>query len=373
VLVALRLVFQYANDPASFAGDFFKVLSLAFGTVGALVASRRPRNPIGWIFITGALLVALSDFAEQYAVYTVVTKPGAFPGGLFMGWVRLWASVLGFYLIFTFTFLLFPNGRLLSKRWLPVSWFAAGAAGSLTLAAAFQPAPLFGIPSIQNPYGIQALADLLWLQLLLFLTVLFSVGVSAASVILRFRRARPEESQQLKWIALAAGLLILYEAVIALLQLFAPQYVPGVELAEAPVFVALPVSVGIAILKHHLYDIDLIIRRTLVYGALTGTLTLIYFSGVVLFQSILPFGSQASIVLSTLLIAAMFSPLRRRIQIDIDRRFFRQKYDAEKILAAFSENLRTEVELERLGASLIAVAEETLQPEQISLWLAPRS
>src|SRR3990172_3923777 len=133
VLVALRLVLQYLNDPSSFLGNLFKILSLSFATVGALVASRRPENPVGWIFGAGALLLALSDFAEQYAVYALVTRPGALPGGVMMAWIRLWASTLSFSLMFTFTLLLFPNGRLLSQRWQPVLWLAAGTIGVLTV------------------------------------------------------------------------------------------------------------------------------------------------------------------------------------------------------------------------------------------------
>ena len=142
VLVAIRLALQYVNDPSSFLGNLFKVLSLAFATVGALVASRRPENPIGWIFGAGAFLLALSDFAEQYAIYALVTKPGVLSGGMVMGWIRLWASTLGFYLIFTFTLLLFPSGRLLSQRWRPVMWFAVGIGGCWPLPQRSNQAPL---------------------------------------------------------------------------------------------------------------------------------------------------------------------------------------------------------------------------------------
>jgi hypothetical protein len=374
VLVALRLVLQYLNDPASFLGNLFKVLSLAFATVGALVASRRPQNPIGWILEAGALLLALSDFAEQYAVYTLVTEPGALWGGWFMGWIRLWASTLGFYLIFTFTFLLFPSGRLLSRRWLPVMWFAVGVAGLLTVTAALQPGSFSFIPSLQNPYGIDAKAGVLsQVNGIVNSLVRASVGSSALSVILRFRRAQGEERQQFKWIAYAAALLILYAIVGVFVETLSPQYALALESAEAPVFVALPVAVGIAILKYRLYDIDLIIRRTLIYGILTAALALVYFGSVAVLQALFSAvtGQQQSplvIVLSTLAIAALFAPLRRHVQNAIDHRFYRRKYDAEKTIANFSAFLRDEVDLDRLETALLSVIEETFQPESLSLW-----
>lgn len=374
VLVALRLVLQYANNPATFLGNLFKVLSLAFATVGAVIAWRRPENPIGWIFGTGALLLALSDFAKQYAIYALVTKPGALLGGVVMGWIRLWASTLGFYLIFTFTLLLFPNGRLLSQRWRLVLWLAIGAAGLLTVMAALQPGPLSHISTVHNPFAIEGTTVVYpWVPSIVSVLILAAVGACAISVILRFRRAQGEERQQLKWIAYAAALLILYAIVGVLIQAFAPRYQLAVELAEAPVFVALPIAVGIAILNYRLYDIDLIIRRTLIYGVLTGALTLVYFGSVALLQTFFRAftGQQQSplvVVLSTLAIARLFAPLRRQMQNAVDRRFYRHKYDAEKTIAAFNTVLRDEVDLQRLETALLTIIEETIQPESLSLW-----
>ena len=379
VLVILRLVLQYMNDPASFLGNLFKVLSLAFATVGALVASRHPMNPVGWIFGAGAFLLAFSDLAQQYAIYALVTNPGALSGGMFMGWIRLWASTLGFYLIFTFTLLLFPNGRLLSRRWRPVMWLAVGAAGLLIVTAALQPGPFIHFPSIHNPFGIEGSPGLLsWVNGIVNFLVLAVVGASTISVLLRFRSAQGEERQQLKWIAYAAALLIFYAIVGVVIQILAPRYLLVVESAEAPVFVALPVAVGIAILKYRLYDIDLIIRRTLIYSALTAALALVYFGSVALLQTFFRAftGQQQSplvVVLSTLAIAALFAPLRRKMQNAIDRRFYRHKYDAENSIAAFSAVLRDEVDLQRVEAALLSVIEETFQPESLSLWMRETS
>ncbi len=378
-LVSLRLVLQYVNDPSSFLSDLFKVLSLAFATVGALVASRRPKNPVGWIFVAGALLLALSDFSEQYAIYALVTKPGTLPGGMVMGWIRLWASTLGFYLVFTFTLLLFPDGPLLSHHWRLVLWLAVGAAGLLTVTATLQPGPFSFIPSIHNPYGIDASVGVLSLVngIVNFL-VLAAVGSSAISVILRFRLSRGEERQQIKWIAYAAVLLILYAIVGVLIEMLLPQYALALELAEAPVVVALPIAVGIAILRYRLYSIDLIIRRTMIYGALTGALALAYFGCVVVLEALFHVvtgqqQSQLVIVLSTLAIVVLFAPLRREVQNAIDRRFYRRKYDAEKTIATFSAFFRNEGDLDRLEPALLSVIEETFQPESLSLWMRETS
>lgn len=373
-LVALRLVLQYANDPASFLGNLFKVLSVAFATVGALVASRRPQNPIGWILAAGALLLALSDFAEQYAVYALVTEPGALSGGVVMGWIRLWASTLGFSLMFTFTLLLFPNGRLLSQHWRVVMWFAVIALGLLTVTAALQPGPFHFLPSVNNPFAIEGTTGVYpWVQGIVSILILAAVGASAISVILRFRRALGQERQQIKWIAYAAALLILYAIVGVFVETLSPQYALALEWAEVPVFVALPIAVGIAILKNRLYDIDLIIRRTLIYGILTVALALVYFGSVAVLQALLSAvtdqqQSPLVIVLSTLAIAALFAPLRRHVQSAIDLRFYRRKYHAEKTIAAFGAVLREELDLDQLETALLSVIEETFQPESLSLW-----
>ena len=331
-LVALRLLLQYVNDPASFLGNLFKVLSLAFATVGALIASRRPENPVGWIFGAGALLLALADFAEQYAVYALVTRPGALPGGVIMAWIRLWAGTLGFSLIFTFTLLLFPNGRLLSRRWRSVMWLAVGATGLVTITAALQPGPFRLIPSINNPLGIEGAAGL-WVQGIVDVLVLAAVGASAISLILRFRRARGEERQQLKWVAYAAALLIFFAIVTGLIEGLAPQYQLAVDVAEAPVFVALPIAVGIAILKYRLYDIDLLINRSLVYGTLTALLLALFGASLIaisqVFQNFAG-GPLVAVAGSAGAFGIIFQPARRRLQRFVDQRFYNIQIDYQK-------------------------------------------
>ncbi len=333
-LVALRLLLQYVNDPASFLGNLYKVLSLAFATVGALIASRRPENPVGWIFGAGSLLLALSDFAEQYAVYALVTQPGALPGGVVMAWTRLWAGSLGFALMFTFTLLLIPNGRLLSPRWRPMLWLAVGATGLITITAALQPGPFWFIPSVNNPLDIGgATAVFPWVEFFVGVLLLAAVGASAVSLILRFRRARGEERQQLKWIAYAAALLILFAIVALTIEGLAPEYQFAVDIAEVPVVVALPFAVGLAILKYRLYDIDLLINRSLVYGALTVLLSALF--GVSLmaisqvFQNFAG-GPLVAVAVSAGAFGIIFQPARRRLQRFVDRRFYNIQIDYQK-------------------------------------------
>lgn len=340
-LVALRLLLQYLNDPASFLGNLFKVLSLAFATVGALIASRRPANPVGWIFGAGALLLALSDFAEQYAVYALVTRPGALPGGVMMAWIRLWASTLSFPLMFTFTLLLIPNGRLLSQRWRPVMWLAAGAIGLLTVTIALQPGPfrlipsIFRlIPSINNPFGIEGAAGVLpWVQDIVGLLILTAEGASAISLILRFRRARGEERQQLKWVAYAATLFILFYIVAVPFQILAPQYQDAVESASVPILAALPIAVGIGILKYRLYDIDLLINRSLVYGTLTALLLALFGVSLIaisqVFQNFAG-GPLVAVAVSAGAFGIIFQPARRRLQRFVDQRFYNIQIDYQK-------------------------------------------
>ncbi|OGO47243.1 MAG: hypothetical protein A2W37_15140 [Chloroflexi bacterium RBG_16_63_12] len=338
-LVALRLLLQYVNDPASFLGNVFKVLSLAFATVGALIASRRPENPVGWIFGAGALLLALSDFAEQYAVYALVTWPGALPGGVMMAWIRLWASTLSFPLMFTFTLLLFPNGRLLSRRWRPVMWLAVGATGLVAITAALQPGPFSErvpgfVPSINNPFGIEGAAGVLpWVEDIVGLLILTAEGASAISLILRFRRARGEERQQLKWVAYAATLFILFYIVAVPFQRLASQYRDAVESASVPVLAALPIAVGIAILKYRLYDIDLLINRSLVYGTLTALLLALFGVSLIaisqVFQNFAG-GPLVAVAVSAGAFGIIFQPARRRLQRFVDQRFYDIQIDYQK-------------------------------------------
>jgi hypothetical protein len=352
---------------------------LSFATVGALVASRRPKNPIGWILCVMGLATGAAFFAQGYADYALIARPGSLPGGEIAVWSLSWSGNI-LTVAPTFLLLLFPDGRLPSRSWRPVAWVAAGATVVSVVGAAFKP----GVPDddysmVTNPLGIGGtFGDLLNLMNVaggaLLAVALF---LSIISIVVRLRRSRGEERQQIKWIVYAGAIMVA--------AFLAGSVVPGdsepvVDLLWVVGFVALvgiPVAAGIAILKYRLYDIDILINRTLVYGALTATLALVYLGGVATtqatFRALTGQEEQPhlAIVVSTLAIAALFNPLRRRIQGFIDRRFYRRKYDARKTLAAFSAKLRDETDLEALNRELVGVVRETMQPAHVSLWLRP--
>ncbi len=360
--------------------DFcFWLLFVSFATVGALVASRWPRNAIGWIFCWLGLSFSLGSASEEYALYALVTEAGSLPGAEGMLWLTAWFGGPIVFALFALVFLLFPDGRLPSRRWRPVVWLELVAVVCL-VAWAFEPGPLgnLGLVRVSNPFGVQGAAALLgtlsWVGFYMTLAVAVAGGIS---LVVRFRRARGVERQQIKWFAFSG---VVFCAVFAAGPfLWALPQSPATAWIWPVLFLAgastIPVAVGIAILRHRLYDIDLLINRTLVYGSLTAILLAGYFGGIVglqrLFVALTGERSTLAVVASTLLIAALFNPLRRRIQGFIDRRFYRRKYDAAKTLEAFSTTLRDETDLEVLDSELVGVVRETMQPAHVSLWLRP--
>jgi hypothetical protein len=360
--------------------DFcFWLLFVSFATVGALVASRWPKNAIGWIFCWLGLSFSLGSASEEYALYALVTDAGSLPGAEGMVWLTAWFGGPIVFALFAIVFLLFPNGRLPSRRWRPVVWLELVAIVCL-VAFAFEPGRLgnLGLVRVSNPLGIQGAAALLgtlsWVGFYMTLAVAVAGGIS---LVVRFRRARGVERQQIKWLAFSG---VVFCAVFAAGPfLWSLPQSPATAWIWSVLFLAgastIPVAVGIAILRYRLYDIDVIINRTLVYGSLTVILALVYLGGVVALQGAFrTFTGQEStlaVVASTLAIAALFNPLRRRIQGFIDRRFYRRKYDATKTLAAFSAKLRDETNLDALNAELMGVIRETMQPAHVSLWLRP--
>ena len=354
---------------------------LAFGTflvVGVLIASRRPENLIGWMFCSIGLASAWEFFAQEYAFYALVTQPGTLPGGVWMAWTQIWTAGIAWPLMF-FALLLFPNGRLPSPRWWPFAWFAATTFILLGVLAAFEPGRLLGV-RVPNPTGIEQAAGIIALSQSIIIPI--TVGIvlaTAASVIVRFRRARGEERQQLKWLAYTAGFLgALLGLNVLNFQVLHNRFLEfAVGIPGIVAIAAVPAAIGVAILRYRLYDIDIVINRTLLYGSLTATLLAVYFGGVATSQAILRAltgheqQTQLAVVVSTLAIAALFNPVRRRIQSFIDRRFYRSKYDARKTLEAFSVKLRDETNLQALKKDLVGVVRETMQPAHVSLWLHP--
>ncbi len=368
---AMFLAIQNGNADVTSAP--FAVAFTAFMLVGALIVARRPGNPLGWIFSAAGLLIATGLLAQEYAEYSYLTKPGPLPGRIVAVWYTSWYWYPSMGLMFVFTLLYFPTGRLLSRRWRVLAAVAWASLIAVTILAIF--APVLQIQDedkvISNPIGIRALGTVEQSIAGSVLSVLFvcSLAGALASLVVRFRRSEGEERQQLKWFTYAGGL-------VALLPIIFVIPLPGVtsDLIFAFVLAFLPIATGIAILKYRLYGIDVIINRTLVYGILTLSLALVYVSGVVLFGGALrsltgQANNNLAVAASTLGVAALFRPARSRIQSFIDRRFYRRRYDAAQTLESFSARLREEVELRTLTAHLLAAVSDTVQPAHVSLWL----
>jgi PAS domain S-box-containing protein len=352
------------------------IIAISFSTVGAIITPRLPpKNPIGWIFCSIGLIAGMRLFVSEYAIVTLLAEPRSvpaiLPGGEVLAWISSWLWVLHIGL-FVFLALLFPDGRLPSSRWRPFAWLVGVVIVTGTVSVALWPETAAGFDLVNHPLGIEVATD----TMNPVETILYALGlVAAASPLVRLRRSMGVERQQLKWFAYAVAVL----ATSAILAYVVSESVRVVWLGWASFMlviasvVGLPVAVGIAILRYRLYNIDLLLNRTLVYGALTAVLAAVYFGSIVLFQALFRAftgqESQVAVVVSTLAIAALFTPLRLRIQSFIDRRFYRRKYDARKTLEAFSAKLRIETDLDALSSELIDVIRETMQPTRVSLWL----
>ncbi len=342
---------------------------LPFSVVGAIIASRHPRNAIGWLFCSVGVAIGLNSFAGDYAEFWLASGFGISILGETAAWFSSWLWVLLVFVPASFLLLLFPDGQLPSPRWRPVAWgVALGTVGSV-VGYALRAGPLADFPQIANPYGVDSPA----VGMVGIAGSIVAAGcmvASAVSLVVRLRRAGSEQRQQIKWLAYGGALVV---CGVFAGGLTIPWSVPVSIVIMSLSVLGLPVFTGIAILRHHLYDIDLLINRTFVYGSLTVTLVALYFGAVVAFQRLFVVltgeGSTLAVVASTLLIAALFTPLRQRIQSFIDRRFYRRKYDAAKTLASFNARLRDETELKTLSRDVVGVVRETVQPAHVSLWL----
>jgi hypothetical protein len=381
VALAVLLVLNTPPVPAR-GGPNLDVLAavpfLTYATVGAFVASRRPENAVGWLLCGMGLVFAFHAFAGAYADYALVARPGSLPGGVVMLWVSTgWLSVPGMLLGVVLLILLFPDGRPPNRGLWTVAWMAVGGATLGALSSAVSPGPMNGYEAVPNPFGVSRSVDeeVMWpLAALGVVVLLISWVASVISLHLRLDGARGAEREQIKWFAYAAALLLFGVFVgFPAADAMGGPWANFVLLVTG--FSLLPLAVGFAIFRHHLYDVNVVVNRTLVYGALTAILAGIYFGGVTATQAILQTLTgqqelpQLAIVASTLVIAALFSPLRRRLQGFIDKRFYRRKYDARKILEAFSARLRNETDLDALRDEVIRVVRNTMQPEHASLWL----
>jgi len=352
-------------------------LTVAFSVVGALIASHRPGNPIGWIFCAAALFQGLSNSGYEYATYALITNPGSLPLGAEMSWLGQWIWAPGLGLILAFLPLLFPDGRPPSRRWRPVGWLGGLSIILISTMGAILLWPERGLALLRpESAGEEGTSHVLFVVVdRIAFPMMLVAGLGAViSLFVRYRRARGDERQQIKWFASASALTLVFVFVFEVL-VNTEGGLLGVVFAvlSLPLVSAVPVATGIAIFKYRLYDIDRIVSRALVYAVLTASLVLVYLGGVIslqyVFRSLGGGESSLAVVASTLLISALFIPLRRRVQGFIDRRFYRKKYDAKKTLEAFSARLRDETNLEILAGDLVTVVGETVQPAHVSLWM----
>ena len=381
---------------APFAQSEFPVLIILIALVdvwiitGALIISRHPQNPVGWLLCVGLFVAAFDMLAAGYEAYDTYLFHASLPGvELALVWLKLdYQGPIGLA-AFTLIVLLFPDGKFSSSSWRKVAWTTIGALLLFLPLQAVEPGPVdpFFLPSRTNPLGIDVS---LWVFLKPLMWTAFSIlalcyGAAFLSLIVRLRNSRGDVRQQIKWPLFPVGLYGVFLTLFFMGNAVGSEFIIGISIGIGQLAVAgIVIAIAFAIFKYRLYDVDLIIRRTLAYSLLTGMLTLLYFSGVVLLQNVLTPGSrpgvleetsaigespQIAVVFSTLMIAALFTPLRQRIQAFIDRRFYRQKYDAEAAFAEFAEVTRRETDLIHLTDLLAETVQETLQPEQLSLWL----
>src|SRR5215218_6221245 len=354
------LSFVGETDDASVVANLITLLP--FSIVGAIIASRQPRNAIGWLFCGVGVTVGLNSFAGDFAEFWLTSDFGVSSLGETAAWFSSWLWIILVFVPLSLLLLLFPDGRLPSPRWRPVAWgVALGTAGGV-VGYALRAGPLADFPQIANPYGVDS-------------PVVWMVGVAgsilaagsmvgcAVSLIVRLRRSGSGQRQQIKWLAYGGAVLVggVFAGALAI-----PWSVPVSILIMSVSLLGLPVFTGIAIVRYHLYDIDILINRTLVYASLTALLVAVYVGSVVLLQGALRAltgqESQLAVVASTLAVAAIFNPLRHRIQAFVDRRFYRSKYDARKTLESFSAKLRDETNLVALSDDLVGMVRETMQP-----------
>ncbi|MGI8773961.1 MAG: hypothetical protein ACR2KQ_02920 [Actinomycetota bacterium] len=355
--------------------DFGGIPFLAFGVMGGFVAARQPRNPIGWLFLVVGGMPMLGFFSSAYATRAIVLDPGSLPFAHVPAWISSWAWIPGVATLLTFCLLLYPDGRLPSRRWrfvpLGASFLLLGAiAGTAFMPGKMEPFEEGG-PRVDNPFGIEGAGPYLepLASASFGLLVLFG-ALSVASLVCRFRASRWQQRQQIKWFMYPAAVLVAVVVLEAPLQRLLGDGISALFFIVA--ILLLPVGTGVGILKHGLFDIDVVINRTLVYLSLTALLVGAYLGVVLLLQQVLSgvtVDSDIAVAASTLVVAALFRPLRSKVQRFIDRRFYRHKYDAATTVASFSNRVRDEVDLDELSRYLIETVRLTMQPAHMSIWI----
>jgi len=340
---------------------------LTYPFVGTLLAVRRPRNPLGWLLLLLGIGFTLSFFTSEYVGRATISG-WPLPGAVWVAWLSTWTFVLNVSIAFGWIPLLFPTGRVLSPRWLPVAWGVGIVTVAGAAAAALDPVPLeAGGATFTNPVGVQALEAPIGVINALILPAMAILGVlSLASLLLRFRRSQGVERQQLRWFLLATAMFL-----ASLVATFATG-VEGLFIVALVAAAGIPIAVGIAILRYRLYDIDRLISRTIGWALVTAVLVAVFVAGVVVFQAILAPITKANtfaVAVSTLMAFGLFQPLRRRVQRAVDRRFDRARYDGQTTTAQFADQIRNEVDLGRLRSALVSTATDAVRPTSSRLWL----
>jgi hypothetical protein len=338
---------------------FGDVVNMAIPVMGFVLASRRPQNRIGWLALAAGLTLGLSSFTGQYGQRALVAAPGSLPAGPLALWVSTWMWPISLAMV-AFMFLLFPTGRLRSPRWRPAAWFV-GAVFALSTAALIAGAtgewanPFASFGQLVRPPAAAAMIT----------SLLAALAVSGAAIVVRFARSGGEERLQLKWFAAASVLVV--TTFIALI--LTNSHSVAAAILNNLAFLCLDVAIAVAVLKYRLYEIDRIISRTLTYTIVTGLLVGLYAGLVLLAIGVLSFSSPVAVAASTLAAAALFSPLRRRVQRVVDRRFNRARYDAGEMVAAFAVRLTDVVDLDAVQADLANVVQRALEPAHVSMWM----
>lgn len=381
MVVYMWLGLRNPVEPYSIEDIVFAFLLSAFPIVGWLIAVKRPQNPLGWVYLALPLLIGIGAISQEIALRAA--QPHADDTAAILLIIGGWSATIGYWLPAGPGLLLFPNGHVISKRWGWVLW------GSATLLLIFGVTFAVGAKTVclerfseasdpctrwlENPLGLISGARVSEVsKTLIMIVIALTLGVSLISVVIRYIHSNGEVRQQIKWVAWMAtmGLLTSTVSIVGGNVLGLIPVIWGDMIWVIMIYLGLPVAIGVAIFKYQLYEIDRIISQTAAYTLVVGILSAVYLAVVTLIQRILPVESQFGIIVSTLVVAALFTPLRRRIQKDIDRRFYRRKYDARQTMEAFAVSLRQEVDLDEISQSLLAVTMETMQPEGMSLWLA---
>ena len=338
-----------------------QVVNMAVPVTGFVLASRRPENRIGWLFLMAGLALGLSGFSNPYALHALVADRGSLPAGPAFAWLSNWIWIIAVAAL-GFLFLLFPTGQLRSRRWRPAAWFAGGAFAIAIVSTLITATRLWAHPFTSSPGSLDGLTALLGVMT----GFLISAGllVSVVAVVIRFAKSSGEERLQLKWCAAAA--LVVVVVFVATIWVNSA----AVNILQSVAFVGLWTAIAVAVLKYRLYDIDQVISRTLAYAIVTGLLIGVYAGLVLLATQVLEIKSPVAVAGSTLVAAALFSPLRSRVQRAVDHRFNRARYDAGQTIAAFAARLKDAVDLDSVRHDLAEVVDQVLEPAHVSVWIS---